>query len=136
MPASDKKSDMRNIEIVAEKTNTGFSGYAKKYAVASTGETFHELKKNLVEALNFYLEESGKKVSEQDLKIMLDIQQFFSFYKVLNAKAFSEFIGMNQSLLAQYTHGIKTPSAKQTERIIDGIKKLGNELSSFDFKAG
>jgi len=125
---------MRNIEIIAEKTNTGFSGYAKKYAVATTGETFHELRKNLVEALNFYFEESDMEVSEQNLKIILDIPQFFTFYKVLNAKAFSEYIGMNQSLLAQYTHGIKTPSARQTERIILGIQKLGKELSSIDFK--
>ena len=125
---------MRNIEIVAEKTNTGFSGYAKKYAVATTGETFHELKKNLVEALNFYFEETEKEVTERDLKIKLDIPQLFTFYKVLNAKAFSQFIGMNQSLLAQYTHGLKTPSTKQTERIIQGIKKLGKELASIDFK--
>ncbi len=123
---------MKNIEIVAEKTNTGFSGYAKKYAVVTTGETFHELRKNLVEALNFYFEESGKEITEQDLKIILDIPQFFTFYKVLNAKAFAKFIGMNQSLLAQYTHGIKTPSTKQTERIIQGIKKLGKELAEID----
>ncbi|MBL7138868.1 MAG: XRE family transcriptional regulator [Bacteroidales bacterium] len=125
---------MRNIEIVAEKTNTGFSGYAKKYAVATTGETFHELKKNLVEALNLYFEESGREVREQDLRIRLDIAQFFTFYKVLNAKAFSKYVGMNQSLLAQYTHGIKTPSARQTERIINGIRKLGKELSEIEIE--
>ncbi|MFH1159862.1 MAG: XRE family transcriptional regulator [bacterium] len=125
---------MKTIEIIVEKTNSGFSGYAKKYPVATTGRTFHELRRNLVEALNFYFEGSGKKITGQNLKIILDIPQFFTFYKVLNAKAFSEFIGMNQSLLAQYTHGIKTPSAKQTERIIRGIKKLGKELSEIELK--
>lgn len=125
-------SKMKRIEIIAEKTKTGFSGYAKKYPVVTTGQSFHQLKRNLVEAMNLFLEDYGKKITEQDLFIALDIRQFFSYYKVINAKAFSEYIGMNQSLLAQYTHGLKTPSSNQTERIINGIKKLAKEFSEIE----
>lgn len=123
---------MKKIEIVAEKTKTGFSGYAKKYPVVTTGQTFHQLKRNLVEAMNLYLEDSGARITDQNLIITLDIPQFFSYYKVINAKAFSEYIGMNQSLLAQYTHGIKIPSSNQTNRIIRGIRKLAKELSEIE----
>jgi hypothetical protein len=36
---------------------------------------------------------------------------------------------MNPTLLSQYVQGHKKPSAKQTEKILDGIHKIGQELS-------
>ena len=82
----------------------------------------------MLESLNLYFSEQGRVVRENDLLIRLDIPQFFSFYRVINAKALSERIGMNQSLLAQYIKGIKTPSTAQSRRIVNGIHKLGQEL--------
>ena len=70
---------------------------------------------------------------KRNLKITLDLPQFFEFYKVINAKALSERIGMNQSLLAQYIKGIKKPSANQTNRILKGVQQVGHELSSIRF---
>ena len=93
---------MKKIEILVERTNTGYSAYAQNYPVATTGNDLVELKSNMVEAINLYFEGKGQHFSEYDLKVTLDIAQFFAFYKVINAKAFSERIGMNQSLLAQY----------------------------------
>ncbi|MET4080286.1 DNA-binding transcriptional regulator YdaS (Cro superfamily) [Pedobacter sp. UYP30] len=58
---------------------------------------------------------------------------FFEFYKVINAKALSERIGMIQSLLAQYINGIKKPSANQTQRILKGVQQVGKELASIQF---
>jgi predicted transcriptional regulator len=60
----------------------------------------------------------------------LDLPQFFSFYKVINAKALSERIGMNQSLLAQYIKGNKKPSTAQKKRILKGVHQVGKELAS------
>lgn len=122
---------MRKIKLVIERTGTGYSAYADKYAVYSVGTNIQELKTNMVEALNLYFEESNTSVtvSEKDIKTTLDIPQFFEFYKIINAKAFSERIGMNQSLLAQYIKGIKKPSAKQSQRILDGIQQIGKELA-------
>jgi len=40
---------------------------------------------------------------------------------------------MNQSLLAQYIKGIKKPSAAQTKRILQGVQKIGRELSEVQF---
>jgi DNA-binding transcriptional regulator YdaS (Cro superfamily) len=79
------------------------------------------------------MDRSGKTVAEEDLRIMLDMRQFFEFYKVINAKALSERIGMNQSLLAQYIKGIKKPSAKQASRILKGVQQVGKELASIQF---
>lgn len=120
---------MKKIEIVVERTRTGYSAFAKKYAVATTGKSLSELKKNIVEALNLNFVEKGKKITEKNLKITLDLPQFFEFYKVINAKALSERIGMNQSLLAQYIKGNKTPSSTQIGRILSGIQQVGRELA-------
>jgi len=87
----------------------------------------------MVEAINLYFEEKGQRVCEDDLKVTLDIAQFFAFYKVINAKAFSERIGMNQSLLAQYINGIKKPSPIQTQRILKGVQQIGKELAEIRF---
>lgn len=121
------------IEVIVEKTKSGYSAYTQKYPVFTTGQTLVELKNNLIEALNLFFEDKGKVVSEEELKITLDLQQFFEFYKVINVKALSERIGMNQSLLAQYISGNKKPSSKQTQRILKGVQQVGKELAAIQF---
>ena len=121
------------ITIIVEKTKTGYSAYAEKYPVYTVGKSLEELKSNILEAVNLSLEKSGKSVTENDLKIVLDLPQFFEFYKVINAKALSERIGMNQSLLAQYIKGIKKPSPTQTNRILKGVQQVGRELAGVQF---
>lgn len=121
------------IEMVVEKTKTGYSAYSVKYPIFTVGSSLEELKANMLEALNLYFESAGKTVTENDLKISLDLPQFFEFYKVINAKALSERIGINQSLLAQYITGIKKPSATQTQRILKGIQQVGKELAAIQF---
>jgi hypothetical protein len=68
-------------------------------------------------------------VREEDIRIVHDLPQFFEFYKVINAKALSQRIGMNQSLLAQYIKGNKKPSPAQKKRILKGVQKVGRELA-------
>jgi hypothetical protein len=121
------------IEMIVERTNAGYSAYAAKYPVFTVGSSLVDLKDNMLEALNLYFEGQGKKVAEKDLKITLDLQQFFEFYKVINVKALSERIGMNQSLLAQYIKGAKKPSTTQVNRILSGVQQLGKELASIQF---
>jgi predicted RNase H-like HicB family nuclease len=124
---------MRKIEMIVERTNTGYCAYASKYPVYTVGNDFPELKANMLEALNLYFEESGKTVTEDNIKTSLDLPQFFEFYKVINAKALSQRIGMNQSLLAQYIKGNKKPSDVQTRRILKGVQQVGKELAEMQF---
>lgn len=124
---------MKKIEIIVERTKSGYSAYAKKYPVYTVGKSLEELRTNIVDAINLYLEKVSKVVTEDNLKISLDLPQFFEFYKVINAKALSERIGINQSLLAQYINGNKKPSAVQTQRILKGVQQVGKELASIQF---
>ncbi|MBP7924586.1 MAG: hypothetical protein KA042_18835, partial [Saprospiraceae bacterium] len=80
-----------------------------------------------------HFEDQGIVISESDLKFTLELAEFFEFYKVINAKALSERIGINQSLLAQYISGFKKPSTKQSNRILKEVQNVGKELANIQF---
>ncbi len=92
---------MKKIEIIVERTRSGYSAYASKYPVYTVGKSPEELRSNIVDALNLYFEKDGTIIDENNLKITLDLPQFFEFYKVINAKALSERIGINQTKLLE-----------------------------------
>lgn len=126
---------MKNITFIIEKTGTGFSAYAKEYPVYTTGDTLDELKKNMTDAINTWFENKElPEATEKDIKVVIDMPQFFRYYKELNAKALSKRIGMNETLMSQYVTGKKVPSPQQTERILEGIKSLGRELAELEFR--
>ena len=123
------------IAITIIKEESGYSANAtiNKSFICTQGETFDELKSNILEAVNLALETKGLVYSLEDIKYTLDLQRFFDFYKVLNAKALSQRLGMNQSLLAQYISGTKKPSSIQTKRIMNGVQQIGKELADISF---
>ena len=88
---------------------------------------------NLLEAINFTFEKEEISCKMEDFKFTYDLASFFEYYKVINAKALSERIGMNQSLLAQYINGIKKPSSSQIKRILTGVQQIGRELTEVQF---
>ncbi|SIN82448.1 helix-turn-helix domain-containing protein [Chitinophaga niabensis] len=122
---------MKKIVFIVEKTRTGYSAFAAedRYPVFTTGRNMGELRKNVLDAMNTWTEYKGlKAVTEKDVIIRLDLAQFFEYYKVINASALAERIGISQSLLSQYANRIKVPSEKQVNRILTGIKDLGKEF--------
>ena len=128
---------MKKPEIILEviKEESGYSASAKvgdKF-IATYGDSFDELKTNIIEAVNLAFDEENISYKIEEIKYSYDLKSFFSFYKVLNVKALSERIGMNQSLLAQYISGKKKPSAKQANRILLGVQRIGKELSEISF---
>jgi predicted RNase H-like HicB family nuclease len=122
----------KKINITVEKTNTGYSAYSDEMNVFSTGTDVAELHHNLIEALNLAYEDLGFEVGADNLKLNLDLQQFFQYYKVLNANFLAKRIGMNPTLLSQYVRGKKQPSSKQTAKIIQGIQSIGKELAELN----
>ena len=102
---------MKYIFIV-EKTNTGYSAYAENANVATVGDTYAELKENMLEALN--------------------LAQFLEYYNGINILSLSQKIGVSNSLISQYKTRKKYPSEKQAQKIFQGIKSYGMELASID----
>lgn len=119
----------RRINVTVEKTKTGFSAYADDMAVYTTAKDIQNLYKNLIEALNLFYKQKGYFVSSDNLKLHLDLREFFQYYRVINADFLAKRIGMNPTLLSQYVRGKKTPSEKQSNKIIEGIHSIGKELS-------
>ena len=127
------KTLRKKFRFVVEKTDTGFSAFCKDYSVYTTGQSFTELLNHAVEAMNLFLLEKGSQVTEANVEFEIDIPQFFQFYRVINSKFLARRIGMNESLLSQYVKGLKKPSAAQTNRILTGIREIGQELSNLNF---
>jgi len=123
------------INMTITKEDTGYSAYAlvRNISINTQGETFEELKEMILEAVNLSFEDKGFTYSIEEIKFELNLPQFFEFYKVINAKALSERIGINQSLLAQYIKGFKKPSPTQTQRILKGVQQVGKELATIQF---
>lgn len=124
---------MKKITVIVEKSNTGYSAYTEDYPAFTTGKTLDELKANMVDGLNLYFEEKGKQVSIEDLFFQMDLPSFFELYPVINAAALSKRVGMNKSLLSQYVNGKKKASEKQVQRIMEGVREIGKELSQVQF---
>lgn len=127
------KNSKKKIAITVEKTSTGYSAYADHENIFSTGKDIPELYVNLLEALNLAYEEDEIEVTTENLKLHLDLKQFFQYYRVLNANFLAQRIGMNPTLLSQYVRGKKQPSAKQTDKILNGIQSIGRELADLNF---
>ena len=124
-----------NIILTVIKEDTGYSAtttIGKKF-IATESETIEELKAQALEAVNLTFADKGFQYTIEEINLKPDLASFFEFYKVINAKALSERIGMNQSLLAQYINGTKKPSPTQTQRILKGVQQVGKELASIQF---
>lgn len=124
------KTLRQKIRFTVEKTDTGFSAYAGKYPIYTTGTYFTELLQNAVEATNLHLAEKDCQISQNNIAFEIDIKQFFQYYRVINSKFLAKRIGMNETLLSQYVHGRKKPSPSQTNKILSGIHEIGQELIS------
>jgi predicted RNase H-like HicB family nuclease len=125
------KALKKDIKIIVEKTETGFSAYSEEYPIFTTARTVPELLNNSFEATQLYFEDKYL-VSHEKIKFEIDFTQFFQYYKVLNSKFLAEKIGMNPTLLSQYVQGHKKPSENQTEKILTGIHQIGQELAEMN----
>ena len=123
------KTTRKKIVFILEKTDSGFSAYADKYPIYTTGKNVSDIYQNVLEATNLFYEEEGIEIKPNNIQLEIDLKQFFTYYRVINAKFLAQRIGMNETLLSQYVKGHKKPSRKQTDRIIAGIQEIGQELS-------
>jgi hypothetical protein len=123
------------IKMTVVKEDSGYSAYSKvaNEFIGTQADNFNDLKAMILDVVNLSLEDKGFVYSIDEIEFKYDLESFFDFYKVINAKALSERIGMNQSLLAQYIKGNKKPSISQTKRILQGVQQIGRELSEVRF---
>ncbi|ODS85335.1 MAG: hypothetical protein ABS46_02065 [Cytophagaceae bacterium SCN 52-12] len=121
------------LRIIKEGVGYTVIGQWKERSLITCGDTWEELRSMIVEMVNLVFEDLGYTFTIDEIQLEFDLPSFFDFYKVINVKALSERIGMSQSLLSQYTNGIKKPSLRQTKRILQGVQQIGRELAEARF---
>lgn len=135
-------SSKPELKIVLEKTSTGYSAYAPdEEGIYTAGETYEELKENIIEVLEFrieYLEEIGDaeeadRLRNARIEYFLDIQQFFEQYPMLNKSEFANFIGMNPSMMRKISKGLVALSDTKARQIEEGLRRLADEFSKVNF---
>ncbi|WP_199223393.1 hypothetical protein [Brumimicrobium oceani] len=75
----------KKITMTVEKTNTGFSAFSEDYPIFTTGNSIPELINITYEATELHFEDKKVKVDSSSIKFEIDFNQFFKYYKVLNA---------------------------------------------------
>lgn len=58
------------------------------------------------------------------------IADIFKRFPWLNVSEVARSIGINKSLLSRYIYGIKKPSEKRKEQILETIRQMGKEMAS------
>ena len=134
---------MKTIIVVVEKTRTGYSAYLDGIdGIITIGKSLEEVKTNMMEAIECHLEvlkEYKKPIpealrGEYSLKLKLDTEAFFSWItKAMTQRGLSQISGMNETLISQYSTGIKKPGQKQLKRIETALHQFANDLQSISF---
>jgi predicted RNase H-like HicB family nuclease len=134
---------MIKLVVIIEKTGTGYSAYVPDIpGIATAAETFDELRENVKELLNVFVEtaaEYGDPLpdilkGEYTIEYKFDIQAFMQWMsKVMSQRGLSEMADMNESLISQYASGNKKPGPKQLQRIQTAIHRFADDLHAISF---
>lgn len=70
---------------------------------------------------------------EYEFKFVMTTRALLHYYDgVLTRAAISRLTGINEKQLGHYIQGIRNPRKEQRERIVKGLRKLGEELESVE----
>lgn len=130
---------MNKVNIIVEYSDKNLSAYIEDAPIITTGKDLKEIKENMNEAIELYLE-SCKEMKivpvptlqgEIQLDYKIDAATFINYYSGIFTKAaLSRITGINERQLWHYAAGIHKPRKQQLEKIQSGINALTKELTS------
>lgn len=132
---------MEVVVINVARTENGYCAACDilpGWIVAVTGD-FCALEKEVVESIDFFLEcaaKDGEKYppifdTEYRIEYKFDIQSLLCYYQNIFSFAALQYItGINQRQLWHYAAGYTKPRKAQADKIVEGLHKLGKELTS------
>ena len=130
---------MNKVNVIVEYSDKNLSAYIEDAPIITTGKDLKEIKENMNEAIELYLE-SCKEMKivpvptlqgEIQLDYKIDAATFINYYSGIFTKAaLSRITGINERQLWHYAAGIHKPRKKQLEKIQNGINALTKELTS------
>ena len=131
---------MEILKAIIEKAENNYSAYFEGLdGVVSAGDTLEEIKANLSEALDVYIDTSKEKgceipeflKGEYEIQFSMDVKSLLTYYAGIFTKAGLERLtGINQKQLWHYAKGKSVPRRAQVERIENALHRLGAELLS------
>lgn len=131
---------MYTLKIIIERADNNYSAYIDGIdGIIATGQTVGEIKTNMIEAINAFIEECkelGCEIPEElqvdyDFNFKMDVKSLLEFYSNIFSKAGLERItGINQKQLWHYASGNRNPRPEQAMKLETALHKLGEELLS------
>lgn len=126
---------MKTLNVIVEHSDENLSAYINGVPIAVVGDNITEIKNNLTEAIELYLEVATKPVSllkgDYELVYQFDIQSLLNYYsRIFSFVALQYLTGINQKQLCHYASGLKKPREQQKKKIEYALHNLGSELLS------
>ena len=128
------------LRVIIERAENNYSAYIDGIdGITATGSTIDEIKRNIITAIDAFVEECselGCELPEEfkddyELSFKMDIKSFLDFYEGVFSKAGLERIaGINQKQLWHYASSNRVPRQEQNLRLETALHKLGEELLS------
>jgi hypothetical protein len=116
-----------------EKTKTGYSVYEEKLSIYTTAKNMPELLNHCYESAALFYDVEEDDIQRKQHHFHWDWKSFLNEYRILNAQLLAKRIGIHPTLLSQYLNGTKIPSLRQQQKITEGIRRIGKELSHLSF---
>ena len=131
---------MKTLNAIIERSEDCFYAYIQQLdGCVAGGSTYAEVKQNLEEIVNIFIDEDSDLQSKyQDgfkLKFEVNLQTVFELLPEVNISQLAKLGKLNPGLLRQYVSGSKKASEKQAKRVMEAIDKLVNKLNSISLTA-
>ncbi|WP_372472650.1 type II toxin-antitoxin system HicB family antitoxin [Capnocytophaga sp. ARDL2] len=133
---------MNTINVILEKTNTGYSAYSTEITGAGTvGDTIEEVKNNYAEIIELTIDyfneigdvEKAQQLQTANIKYHIDLNAFFEYYSLFNKSELAKYLGINPSHLRRLSMPNMELSNEKAEQIQMGLQRLSKEIQTFSF---
>ena len=131
---------MRILKAKIESLENNYSAYIESIdGVVATGSTIAEIKENLIDAIDDFVETCGSLGCEvpdalkgdYTLEFSMDVKSLLTLYqRIFTKSGLERLTGINQKQLWHYANGSSVPRRAQVLKIENALHRLGNELLS------
>lgn len=133
-----KAMEKVQIQIDWVPNNYGASLLNEEIACVATGNTLEEVKKNIVEALQFHidgLKADGEPIPDElqgdwEPAFQLSTRALLKYTGgYITQKALSQETGIAEQQLSHYANGLRHPRPAMHQRIVNGVQAICKHLS-------
>jgi len=117
------------INVIVEKKDNGYSAVCADHPISIEANSIADLINKTQKAAVQHFDGTGATITSDNFDFSLDLKQFFQFYKLLNPKFVASEMGINPTVFSKFIQGRQEPSQEETRLILEGLKKIGQELT-------